>query len=69
MPIHSAQPEVTISATPASRMPQAPDAPPRKRSINNGAMVKVMAVPTPNAAMISAPCKGEADKAATISAE
>ncbi len=69
MPIHSAQPEVATKAKPASRMPQAPDAPPRKRNINHGAMVKVMAVPTPNAAMISAPCKGEADKAATMSAE
>ena len=69
MPIHSAQPDVAIRATPASRMPHPPEAPPRRRNNSQGAMVNVMAVPTPNAAMISAPCTADADKAATIKAE
>jgi hypothetical protein len=68
-PIHKAQAEVTASATPANRMPQAPDRAPFKRRSNQGPKVSETEVPMENKAMIKAPSQALADKEATNKAE
>jgi hypothetical protein len=69
MPIHKAQPEVKAKATPAKRMPQAPERAPFKRNSNHGPKVKDTEVPMENKAMIKAPSHALADKDATNRAE
>lgn len=69
MPIHNAQPAVSDSETPAKRMPQAPEAPPRTLKSSQGATVKATDVPAANASMMTAPSHAVADKDATNKAE
>lgn len=69
MPIQSAQPDVATNATPANRMPQPPDAPPRTRNSNHGPNVSMTDVPREKAAMMAAPFSTLADSEATNNAE
>ncbi len=55
MPIHSAQPEASSSASPASRMPQAPERASRRRSSSQGPANSDTDEPMANAAITAAP--------------
>jgi hypothetical protein len=69
MPIHRAQPDVKAKATPAKRMPQAPERAPFKRNNNHGPKVSDTEVPMENKAMIKAPSQALAESDATNRAE
>lgn len=69
MPIHKAQADVSTSASPARRMPQAPLLEARNRKNNQGPRASEAVVPKANKAITPAPSTALADNDANNKAE